>query len=1244
MNLVDGRFRVAAVAGRGAFGAVYRAIDSASGREVALKLLARETTDFRRFEREAEVLATIRHPNVVSYVAHGLDAEAGAYLAMEWLDGVDLAVRIGKQPLSIRESLVIAARAAQGLAAAHAMGIIHRDVKPSNLYLVGGRPDDPRVIDFGIARVPATYTKLTATGMLIGTPAYMAPEQARGEADLSPRADVFALGCVLFECLTGSPPFEAPNARALLARILTGAAPRLSERRPDAPPILDALLARMLAHDPADRFADAGAAAMAVSAVMTEGTVSSALLGGPVVTSRAVRTESLLVVRPAPGEELADEVEGLVVESSGETRRCDATSLVAAFSAGAPAEGALRAARCAMALRNRDGSLRIGIVTVRGRTSAGSIEEVEQRVGATLDEVEAEQALLDAATASHLARHYEIERRGERVFLGPARTGSTDAGVALVGRARELAALEGTCAEVIEERCARVALLLGEAGIGKSRLLAEMLRRLPELAPDATVLAASGDRPTSTSPFAILAQIVRRRAGSDPAVARDRLRASGLGDVEADFLCELAGLGVGGGEAPPHLQAGRRDAMVMADAFRGAWLTFVDTELQRGPLLLAVEDLHWSDPASIRLVDAALEEFADRPLLVVATARPDEAASAIAIFDARDPERIALRPLRPNAAAELVRAVAGEVSPEGVSRVVARSDGNPLRLVELARLGGDATAESARGAIEARLARLDAFARRVLRAASVFGVRFPSEGLFALLGGEARRSDVEEGLQRAHGERFVAPLEGATSGDDAIWSFRHGLVQESAYATLEEEERRAAHATVGQWLAGRGGIDPSLVAWHFERAEMREHAHEHYEAAARVALRGRDLERALRLTEAAMSCHPAGEDLSRILLLRAQAAYHRGDATESKRAATLAMEAASPGGLEWTSAAGIAITAAGQRGDNADVSQLADAVMAQAARPDATALRAVCLGRAALQLFAVGQHARTRTLVREAESADATDPLARAWTRRVQAALLVLDHDYDAAIRTQTEALRCFVAAGDVRDACHARIQVAGVHTFAGDFDAAGRELDVAESMARRIGADYFLKWAAYTRGKGLALAGDPAAAREHLARVRRDLAGHPRIVAGTHVFGALAGLRAGDGAWAESEARAALAAHDVPATQTVGLAVLGRALVLCGRPAEALHASNEASRVLAAMGTVEENESVVHLAAVEAALACGREDEARDAAKRALDRLASIAAKLSLPARREAYLHGVEAHAQTLRLAFRLGLRVEGT
>src|SRR5690349_19464855 len=215
-DVVDNRFELDRIAGAGAMGTVYRAKDRATGEAVAVKVLHSGPTE--RFIREVRVLAALRHPGIVRYIADGQTAAGELWLAMEWLDGENLAERLARAGLTAQESVELARRVAEALGAAHERHVVHRDVKPSNLFLPGGELDRVKVLDFGVARITDGVTS-TRTGVIVGTPAYMAPEQVRGDKEITARADVFAVGSVLFECLTGRPPFAGETLMAVLAKI-----------------------------------------------------------------------------------------------------------------------------------------------------------------------------------------------------------------------------------------------------------------------------------------------------------------------------------------------------------------------------------------------------------------------------------------------------------------------------------------------------------------------------------------------------------------------------------------------------------------------------------------------------------------------------------------------------------------------------------------------------------------------------------------------------------------------------------------------------------------------------------------------------------------------------------------------------------------------------------------------------------------------------------------------------------------
>jgi eukaryotic-like serine/threonine-protein kinase len=253
-----GHYEVLEVVGRGGMGTVFRAFDTKLHRVVALKALAPQVAASsaarQRFVREARAAAAVTHDNVIAI--HTVeDAGPVPYLVMQFIDGPTLQQKLDRTgPLSLKEVLRIGLQVAEGLAAAHRQGLVHRDVKPANVLLENG-VERVKLTDFGLARA-VDDASLTQSGVVAGTPQYMSPEQARGEA-VDPRSDLFSLGSVLYAMCTGRPPFRAESAMAVLKRVCEEMPRPIREINPELPPWLGDLVARLHAKAPADRFASA---------------------------------------------------------------------------------------------------------------------------------------------------------------------------------------------------------------------------------------------------------------------------------------------------------------------------------------------------------------------------------------------------------------------------------------------------------------------------------------------------------------------------------------------------------------------------------------------------------------------------------------------------------------------------------------------------------------------------------------------------------------------------------------------------------------------------------------------------------------------------------------------------------------------------------------------------------------------------------------------------------------------------
>ena len=258
-KLLAGRYEILRVIGRGGMGVVYRAQDRELNEVIALKailpdLLADDPVVAEQFRSEIRLARRISHRNVVR--THDLgEAEGTAFVTMEYVEGItvrELLQTRGK--LGVSSAIALARQLAEALAVAHAAGVIHRDVKPENALI--DNDGILKVMDFGIARLAEASSTRTQTGMTVGTLGYMAPEQLMGE-EVDPRADLYALGGVFYECLTGHPPFEAPSPMALMAKVLSSPPTPPIEGNPDVAPALSALVLRLLAKTPAERPASA---------------------------------------------------------------------------------------------------------------------------------------------------------------------------------------------------------------------------------------------------------------------------------------------------------------------------------------------------------------------------------------------------------------------------------------------------------------------------------------------------------------------------------------------------------------------------------------------------------------------------------------------------------------------------------------------------------------------------------------------------------------------------------------------------------------------------------------------------------------------------------------------------------------------------------------------------------------------------------------------------------------------------
>ena len=285
-----GRYRVVSEIGRGAMGVVYLGDDEGLGRRVAIKTIiasmdAEEQAGYlARFRQEAKALGGLNHPSIITVYEFG-DQDGLAYLVMEFLEGQELRHVMNAGRVELPAAVGLAAQVAEGLAYAHAQGIVHRDIKPANVMVLPG--NRAKIMDFGIARVRISDVK-TETGLMLGSPKYMSPEQVMGRP-IDSRSDIFALGVVLHEMLTGAGPFSGEDIHQLMFNVCSGRPAPPSAANPAIPPTLDLIVARALEKEPGARYPDAATMAADLRGVLA-GLGASAANATPVARPKTDAT------------------------------------------------------------------------------------------------------------------------------------------------------------------------------------------------------------------------------------------------------------------------------------------------------------------------------------------------------------------------------------------------------------------------------------------------------------------------------------------------------------------------------------------------------------------------------------------------------------------------------------------------------------------------------------------------------------------------------------------------------------------------------------------------------------------------------------------------------------------------------------------------------------------------------------------------------------------------------------------
>jgi tetratricopeptide (TPR) repeat protein len=761
--------------------------------------------------------------------------------------------------------------------------VVAKPAPPSSRRAAKDRTLVAKLVDFGVAA--ADDVRLTKTGAVVGTPAYMAPEQARGDAVADARSDIYSLGSTLFELIAGRPPHVGPTSIATLARLVTTPAPRLSELLIDVPPRLDDLVFRMLASRPEERPASAREVAAELDELYRSPDLQEVSRqeepsdpgGGAVGTGTGTRLVTTLVALhvgagPARQKEIAH-----LIEQGADALPLGTDSLVAHLGTRrAHGDEAPRALAFGRGLARR--GAKVGVATGRMRVDkTRSAGEVVDRA-ATLARAADRGRLLTDGTTAELARgmfEFSLQPGGVRL-VGEATRIRREGAAPFVGREAEMANVLAAFDRCAEDTTPVMVSVAGPPGIGKSRLGREFVGRVGVSHPDAQLVTVRGEAYGRAQSLGTASDLLRALLGlpKDASIeqARDALGALPQVKDSADLVASL----LANQPFPEGIDPrGARDAL---------YVSMTELVLRRAGTRacgLVVEDAQWSDAESIAWLDHLLGRATGRPLFLLLIVRPAFWREHPQRFTGRDHVRVELRPMARKATREIARAVIGEACDDAMlDQVAQQAAGSPLFAQELARViasGKDArAAPTIEAAIQVSLDALDDAAREAVVRASVFGLSVWDQGLAAV-----GVTDPAAALKKLIAAEMLVEHAQSRFTSSREYLFKHALVRDVAYTSAGEELRRRLHSLAARWL-DEMGEDAATVAQHFDLGDEHEEAAHHWEVAARRALATNALRDAVTMADRALTfASDKPTAFQRALLL--DEAYSRLDARSSER-------------------------------------------------------------------------------------------------------------------------------------------------------------------------------------------------------------------------------------------------------------------------------------------------------------------------------------------------------------------------
>jgi tetratricopeptide (TPR) repeat protein len=1152
--------------------------------------------------------------------------------------------------------------------------------------LVDNQIEHLKLLDFGIARWRGpTVEKMTRTGISIGTPGYMAPEQSRGDADIDGRADLYALGCVIYECLVGHRPFHGEDVVAVLARTAFDEPPRVSEKRTDISADFDDLLADMMASNVERRPANGTILSRRAEAIESATRPSVDEAGAVGLTTSEKELLSVLLIDG--GGALEDSPDGLLADAllraGGQAQLLENGTNVVIFRSenGAATDLVLRATRCALSLRSMRPESKMSLATGQGEVSGRrSLAKTIQSAATLLRSAEFStegqarplSIRLDQTTTRLLDGRFDVRRRSQDMpadgtdLRGEQRDSRPRYQAAqTVGRTAEIAQISDVFDQCLRSQRPRAILVTGEPGIGKSHLSAHVLATLQAQDPELLIWSARAEALAKGSAFQLLRQLLHQAVGiiqdDDVATRRDKLVQTVSRFIEgadalrvAEFLGELCEAPFIASEGRVQLRSARGNAVLMGDQMRLAWEEFLTAVSSKSPVILVLEDLHWGDLPTIRLMDGALRRVSQGQWLIIGIARPEVEQVFPSLWTDHSFTVMDLDALDDAACRQLSHSILGHAAKEDqLQRMIRLSGGNAFYLEELTRAYQFSEGEQVPGTVlalaQARLRTLAPLPRQLLRAGSIFSGRFSLGGLRRLLGEDGTPKDIQPALQSLVEAQFLmesvdslATLAGATQQ----YIFRNVLMREAAYSTLTDTDRELGHRLAARWLHEAGSRDALLLAKHFELGLENERATEWYALAAKQALEGNDLAAAITLAEQGIAIGAKARTLGLLHGSIARALLWTGENGRSSEHSSLALENLTIGSREWAQAAGDGVTALGRCGAFSDIVNLGAELVTASQERGMTGALASAMARSSSRLFLAGRYKDAEVLFRElptdTSNLEDSDPVVDGHLLSAQANRYLCEGDPGHYLKLSEKSATAFEASGDRRSAAITRVNVGFAYAELGDYSSAERILRAVLDVAIEMELDAIGSLARNNLGRVLLALDqlDEAWDLELIAIESFTIQGDDRMANGSRVYLSKIHQRKGALDSAYKEAKEALQGTSTVATVRMQAhAQLASVLLQMGQPEEALVTAKEAISILETLGQVEEGESFVRLMLVEAELQCLHLDLAQEALKDAYKSLRRRVEQIDDANWRLSFLEQVGDNARIVQLSGEWGL-----